>query len=90
MINDPLLPIEIRSHFNFNNKTSFTSISGTVNLDIIVGGGNIIDKHRRSKFCWRLSIVFDGSIEFNEYTSLSGELSLGDDKGLSKRFLTSK
>jgi hypothetical protein len=34
----------------FLTKKFITSISGTVNLEIIGGGGNIIDKHRRIKF----------------------------------------
>ncbi len=85
-----MLPIEYIRTFGFLHQKYFTSISGTINFDSIGGGGNIMDKQRRSKFSWRLLIGFDGSIEFKEYLIFSGELSLGDVKGLSNRFFTCK
>ncbi len=90
MINDQRWPMKSNKTCEFLTKKFITSISGTVNLEIIGGGGNIIDKHRRIKFSWRLSIGFDGSIEINEYLNFSGELSLGDVNGLSNRFFTCK
>lgn len=65
-----------------------TSISGTDTRVVIGGGGNINNKHRRTKSSCRRSKGFDGTTGVTGVWILSGDLSVGDVNGCSNRSFT--